>query len=283
MTQLKPSGNLLKNVQEIGKIKFGVKVVKKTKSSFERQIQESVFREQERQHSLLNSRAEYNLCAVPRLTTKIGDSNYNKWEEKTEKEREKEDKLEEKIRKMRKERNKTKRNPKNLKEPAGKRQTVDAEEYRERREEWGRPKDCERGEKRDRMPESSETERSEPMRKKMKHATIKFTTKTDQPTERSTERHRYEEFVEQDPCELLDCERKMQQHRDEMREEEKYRDQKKERASNLEKSWELRRMCIQYIRENNKNWKDEETEKKKRHENLERKKERLIKMGVPPD
>ena len=45
---------------------------------------------------------------------------------------------------MRKERNKTRRNPKNLKEPKGKRQKVDEEEYRERRDEWGRPKGSER-------------------------------------------------------------------------------------------------------------------------------------------
>ena len=53
-----------------------------------------------------------------------------------------------------------------------------------------------RGEKRDRKTESRESERSEPMRKKIKQTTIKFTTKTDQPTDRSSERHRYEEFGE---------------------------------------------------------------------------------------
>ena len=113
----------------------------------------------------------------------------------------------------------------------------------------------------------------------MKQTTIKFTTKTDQPTERSTERHRYEEFVEQDPWELIDWERKMQQQRDEMREEEKDREERKERASNLEKSWELMRMCTQYIRENNKNWKDEGTQNRKRQEDLERKEERLTKIA----
>ena len=71
----------------------------------------------------------------------------------------------------------------------------------------------------------------------------------------------------------------MQQHRDEMREEDKDREDRKERASNLEKSWELMRMCTQYIRENNKNWKDEETEKRKGQEDLERKEERLAKIA----
>jgi hypothetical protein len=215
-----------------------VKVVKTTKSIFERQILESVIIQQERHHNLLNRHAEYNRCDVPRLTTKIGDSHYKKWEEETEKEKEKEEELEEKIRKMRKERNKTWRNPKNLKETAGKRQKVDEEEYRERREEWGRPKGSERGETRVRKTESREAERSEPMRKKMKQTTIKFTTMTEQPTERSSERHRYEEFGEQGPWELVDWEGKMQRHMEEMREEDKDREERKERASNFGKELE---------------------------------------------
>ena len=216
---------------------------------------ESVIIQQERHHHLLNSRAEYNRCAVPRLTTKIGDFHYKKWEEETEKEKEKEEELEEKIRKMRKERNKTRRNPKNIKEPAGKRQKMDETEYKERREEWGRPIINEKGEKRDRM---MEPERSEPMRKKLKQTKINFTDKTYQPTERVSERHSYKEFGEQDSWELIDWEGKMQQYREEMREEEKYREERKEKANNLEKTWELMRICTQYIRVNNKNWKDEE-------------------------
>ena len=43
-----------------------------------------------------------------------------------------------------------------------------------------------------------------------------------------------------------------------MRADEKDRDERKERATNLEKSLKIMRMCTQYIRENNKNWKDEE-------------------------
>ena len=101
----------------------------------------------------------------------------------------------------------------------------------------------------------------------------------DQPAERSEKGHRYGEFGEQDPWELMDWEGKMLQHREEMRAEENDRDERKERATNLEKSWELMRMCTRYIRENNKNWKDEETERRKRQEELERKEERLAKMA----
>ena len=73
-----------------------------TRSSFERQVLESVIIQKERHHHLLNSRSEFNRCAIPRLSTKIGD--YKKYEKEIEIEREKDEQLEEKIRNMRKER-----------------------------------------------------------------------------------------------------------------------------------------------------------------------------------
>ena len=80
LRQLKSSFHM-HGENEIVKIRFDVKVVKTTKSSFERQILESVVIQKERHHHLLlNSRADYNRCAVPRLTTKIGESQYKKWE-----------------------------------------------------------------------------------------------------------------------------------------------------------------------------------------------------------
>ena len=81
----------------------------------------SITIQKEREHHLLNSRAEYNRCAVPRLTTKIGEKDYKKWERKNEEEREKEEILEEKIRTLRKNRNKERRNIEPSGQPAGKR------------------------------------------------------------------------------------------------------------------------------------------------------------------
>ena len=54
-------------------LKFGIKVIKYARSSFERQICESVTIEQNRHHFLLNSRSEFNRSAVPRLMCKLGD------------------------------------------------------------------------------------------------------------------------------------------------------------------------------------------------------------------
>ena len=82
---------------------FGVKVLQYTKSAFERQILESVIIEDERSKSnILNSKQEYNRCAIPRLATKLGDKLVGVSEEESRLDRKKEEKLEEEIRKLRK-------------------------------------------------------------------------------------------------------------------------------------------------------------------------------------
>ena len=90
---------------------FNIRVLSYCKSSFERRILESVTIQKERHHHLLYSKAEYNRSAVPRLTTKIGEKQYKKWEKEAEKDIEKHEELEEKIRNMSKQRNKGMRNP----------------------------------------------------------------------------------------------------------------------------------------------------------------------------
>ena len=153
MEQLKPCTHLLKHLldvhegEERSEIQFGIKVIKYTRSSFERQILESVIIQQERHHHLLNSKAEYNRSAVPRLATKIGESQYKKWEKDIEIEKEKHEKLEERIRQLRKERNKERRNPGQRQQPAGKRRKVE-NGYEESLPQRGRPSMDEKGEKR---------------------------------------------------------------------------------------------------------------------------------------
>ena len=106
--QLKPCSHMLKHLldqhegENFGEIVFNLKVVRYCKSSWERQISESVVIQQERHHHLLNSKAEFNRSAVPRLATKIGESQYKKWEKENEKDKEKHEALEEKIRNLRK-------------------------------------------------------------------------------------------------------------------------------------------------------------------------------------
>ena len=91
--------------EETDKIKFGIRIIKTARTSFERQIYESVEIQENRRHHLLNSRSEYNRCAVPRLTCKLGDNAYKKYEKEIELEMANEEVQISKIREMIKERN----------------------------------------------------------------------------------------------------------------------------------------------------------------------------------
>ena len=133
--QLKPCSHMLKHLldqhegENFKEVTFNLKVVQYHKSSWERQISESVTIQQERHHHLLNSKAEFNRSAVPRLATKIGESQYKKWEKENEKDKEKHEALEEKIRNLRKMRNKGRRPPILTDEPAGKRRKITTTKY----------------------------------------------------------------------------------------------------------------------------------------------------------
>ena len=69
-------------------IRFGMKILKTTTSAFKRQIVESVLIQKERNHHIMNSKAEYNRCAIPRLTCKLGEKELTNWraEDKDEEE-----------------------------------------------------------------------------------------------------------------------------------------------------------------------------------------------------
>ena len=112
--QLKPNSHLLKHYidkhenEDINGIEFGMKIRFKARSAFERQVMESVLIQQDLQrHNILNSKSEYNRCALPRLTTKIGDKEFTDWrKEKLDEKERKDEELESKIRDLRRTRNK---------------------------------------------------------------------------------------------------------------------------------------------------------------------------------
>jgi hypothetical protein len=84
-------------------IKFGMRILKNTRTAFERQILESVTIQKCRGHHIMNNKAEFNRCALPRLTAKLGERDLEKWREEDRKEMEKEATIEEKIRIRKKE------------------------------------------------------------------------------------------------------------------------------------------------------------------------------------
>ena len=84
-------------------IRFGMKILKSTRTAMERQILESVLIQKARESNIMNNKAEYNRCAIPRLTAKLGERDLEKWREEDKQEVAKEASIEEKIRQRKKE------------------------------------------------------------------------------------------------------------------------------------------------------------------------------------
>ena len=109
--QLKTSSHMLRQRLEMhpgeerSQVEFGIKVLRFTRSSFERQVLESVIIQGKRDHHIMNSRAEFNRCAIPRLVTKLGEKELKEWRLTDMEMQKKEEKVEEKIRMLKKERN----------------------------------------------------------------------------------------------------------------------------------------------------------------------------------
>jgi hypothetical protein len=117
--------------EEWDKIKFGMRILKSTITAFERQILESVIFQKARSENIMNNKAEYNRCALPRLTAKLGERDLEKWREEDRIEHEREATIEEKIRLRKKEKAK-KRGEANRRmekcQPARKKRKVTKEE-----------------------------------------------------------------------------------------------------------------------------------------------------------
>ena len=117
--------------QEWDNIRFGMKIIKNTRTAFERQILESVEIQKARTQKILNNKSEYNRCAIPRLTAKLGERELQNWREEDKEELEREASIEEKIRIRKKERAKKRAEASRRMEPGQprkKRMKIDEEE-----------------------------------------------------------------------------------------------------------------------------------------------------------
>ena len=91
--EMKADSHLLKHYldkhasEEMEEMEFGTKIVKECTSAFNRQIQESVEIQNNMEHHILNSKSEYNRCALPRLTAKLGEIPVEKLERNLEKQK----------------------------------------------------------------------------------------------------------------------------------------------------------------------------------------------------
>jgi hypothetical protein len=110
-----------------GEVKFLMKAVKFHQSAFERQIQEAVLIQANRAHHLLNSKSDFNRCALPRLGTKLGERETKEKREELEEEERKEKDLEERIRNLRKNRQRLRRTKRQPNQPRTKKQRINNE------------------------------------------------------------------------------------------------------------------------------------------------------------
>ena len=87
-------------------VRFGMRLIRSTRTAFKRKILESVTIQKERGQNLMNNKSEYNRCALPRLTAKLGEREMSKWREEDKLEMAKEASIEERIRMMKKKKSK---------------------------------------------------------------------------------------------------------------------------------------------------------------------------------
>jgi hypothetical protein len=101
--RLKPSSHMLKHLIDV---EFRMEVLSFSCMAYERQIMEAVEIQLHRNdHHLLNSRAEFNRSAIPRLGLKLGDNEYKERKGEEREEEEREETILAKIRELKKKRN----------------------------------------------------------------------------------------------------------------------------------------------------------------------------------
>ena len=111
--QIKPSSNMLKHLidqhehENFADVEFRMEVLSFSRTAYERQIMEAVEIQLHRNDNhLLNSRAEFNRSAIPRLGLKLGDKEYKERSGEEREEEEREETILMKIKELKKKRNK---------------------------------------------------------------------------------------------------------------------------------------------------------------------------------
>ena len=242
--------------QDPMEVQFGMKVIKYTQSSFERQIRESVIIQIERkEHHILNSRSEYNRCSLPRLSAQIGDGEYSEYNKELEREKKEDEKIETRIRELRKQRNKQRLHPTREQGPNPKRRRVNEYEYIDIGEKWGQPEITTAGKNKEgpMKYEGNENKRKrEQSPRPPRGSPSPGTTKT----ETSQEQKEQEIVGEQQDWKLST--------------------ENTEDETDREKSWELHRLCKAYLEENSEAWRT----RKIQREHEKNRQERLEKAGL---
>ena len=224
--------------EEIEEVKFGMRVVSFCRTPLERQVLESVKIQEERQKNItMNSRSEYSRSKIPRLTAKMGDDEYD---ERRENEK-KEDKLiEENVRKeiYRRRKEKCKKRSKEIHEH---KERSENNNFKKRRlDEEGKYKTVIVREVEKREEVIEEEEKVLERKKKKPNPPGKILGGVIKGMELAKEidwQKRREEIIEM------------------MRKDEEDRRKRIEKATKLQKSWELMRECSRILEEGLSTWK----------------------------
>ena len=275
MAQLKSGSHMLKHVvdkhqeQDMAEIQFGMRILKHCKTSFERQVYESVIIQNERQeHFLLNSRSEFNRCSLPRLCTSVGEGEYKNYSKELEQEKQEEDRLEARIRALRKERNKARLHPTREPDNLKKRRKVENGNYIKIQELWGEPEQA-------RPNKNKGEELHDRLNKKPREQSPRPARGSPSPgkTPRDEKDKNKQENEHRSYDGPTDWDNQIEKHTQEMyREQEKKEQEHQNEEQQKETCWELHNLCRDFLEENSKEWarlKEKRTNEKNRVLRLE--------------
>ena len=278
LTTLSNKSHMLKHIlaehpgQNIKDIKFGLKIIRTCRTSFERQIYESVAIQVAReQHHILNSRAEYNRCSLPRLSTQLGDSQYKQYSSELELEQKTDAELDKKIRELRKIRNKERLVPAREGNAGTKRRKINNNEYVTIEENWGPPVRT-TPKKKPREQDDTAKPTSKRTRTKTEQGIIRLSNiRTVENKIVEVEVDAMKENIEWE--QPRDWDKVLTEHRERMEQEERELNERLEKQRRKEQGWQLYNICKQELENNSAIWKkrkEKQIEENKRLERLER-------------
>ena len=255
LEEMKKESHMLKHFfthhegEKLECMEFGMRMVKAHRSAFNRQISESVeIQHQKIDHFILNSKSEYNRCALPRLTAKVGEENSKKMEKEKREEKEEERNLERKIREMKIRKSIERREqPGTNEQPAGKKRKLNKHEYKRVLQEKKEAKKRDREEENNMRGVREQKTYAVFENKRTKNNEIKEETQKEQEQEEET---RWEKAWTQEEWDA-----KIKKREEEIELEEKTRQERMSKQRRLERSWDLLKLCREMMREEGYNWK----------------------------
>ena len=278
--ELKKDSHMIKHYfdkhegEDLENIEFGIRILRTTKTAFNRQILESVMIQSSKtRNHILNSRSEYNRCALPRLTAKMGDDTYDKIDKIKKEEKKAELELEKKIRNLKVLKSKERRWECTWQDqPASKKRKITSSEHK-------KVLHKERNQEKRKEPEEEKAHAGADRVEKRKNYSI-FQNKKKKIEEQKIEKPDKDmdkEAIENDTLESqeqIDWDKKLEEKEKRIEKDAMERKERLEKAERLNKSYELLRLCRETLKLEGETWEiskeRRELEKIKEYEKRER-------------